>query len=162
MEHKPMDNFSVQMSVKIESSKDPNKPFGTSQKVHKGEPADTNKMLTDIFKQMQNLIQSNEEVFMKGFQMTFKFTEIPSGGTSTGATTSRNREDILNKASVHKIKNNDNNCFWYALVMLLFRDNARWDLIRKGGPQRTKLAKELAELARNRRPPRHKRKNLQH
>ena len=84
LEMKPMENFNVQMSVKFESSKDPNKPFGTSQKVHKGEPADTNKMLTDIFKQMQNLIQSNEEVFMKGFQMTFKFTEIPSGGTSTG------------------------------------------------------------------------------
>ena len=82
---------------------------------------------------------------MRGFPMTFKFTEIPSGGTSTGATTSRNREDILNKASVHNIKNDDNNCFWYALVMLLFRGHAKWKTIRNGGQQRVKLAKQLAE-----------------
>ena len=39
---------------------------------------------------------------------------IPSGGSGTK---SRDLKNICNKQSVTKIKNEDNNCFWYALAI---------------------------------------------
>ena len=62
-------------------------------------------------------LQSDHEVLLKDFQITFNFLEIPEGGSRN---VSRDKLSILNKASVNKVTNNDNNCFWYALVMLVY------------------------------------------
>jgi hypothetical protein len=36
---------------------------------------------------------------------------------------SRERESILNKKSVLRIRNDDNNCFWYAMACLMNPSN---------------------------------------
>ena len=48
--------------------------------------------------------------------ITYNVSFLPSGGKHT---TSRQREDILNKKSVIKVKDTDNKCLWYALVYLM-------------------------------------------
>ena len=45
----------------------------------------------------------------------------PSGGTL--GTQNRDIDSILNKKSVNRIINNDNNCFWYALLVAMDRNN---------------------------------------
>ena len=53
---------------------------------------------------------------MSSLVFEYSFILLPSG---RAATTSRKRDDILNKKSVLQIINNDNNCFWYGLICLL-------------------------------------------
>ena len=43
----------------------------------------------------------------------------PSGGGARDATQSRELESLLNKKSVNRIVNDDNNCFWYALIIAI-------------------------------------------
>ena len=61
-------------------------------------------------------IQSPGLVSDTGSTITYNVSFLPSGGKHT---TSRLREDVLNKKSVIKGINNDNNCFWYALAYLI-------------------------------------------
>ena len=88
-------------------------------------------------------IQSNRAIDPKSLNFTFHFINVPSGGS--GATVSREKLSILNKTSVNKVVNDDNNCFWYALVLLIHRNNPKFKQICLGRPIRTKLAKELCE-----------------
>ena len=74
-------------------------------------------------------------------KFTFHFINVPSGGT--GATTSREKLSILNKTSVNRVVNDDNNCFWYALVMLVYANHAQIKEIKMGRKIRTVLAMEL-------------------
>jgi hypothetical protein len=53
--------------------------------------------------------------------ITYEFVIIPDG--SGCSTVNRDRESILNKRSVLRINNNDNNCFWYALACLMNPNN---------------------------------------
>ena len=53
---------------------------------------------------------------MSSLVFEYSFLIIPSG---RAASTSRERNDILNKKSVLQIINNDNNCFWYGLICVL-------------------------------------------
>ena len=46
----------------------------------------------------------------------------PEGGACDG-TFERSRESLLNKKSVNVIKNDDKNCFWYALVVSMNKDS---------------------------------------
>ena len=50
---------------------------------------------------------------------------------------------ILNKTSVNKVTNNDNNCFWYALVMLVYAKHPQIKQIKMGRKIRETLAMEL-------------------
>ena len=50
----------------------------------------------------------------------YNFIKIPSGGART---TERDTNSILNKKSVLRIINDDNNCFWYALACLMNPEN---------------------------------------
>ena len=72
--------------------------------------------------------------------ITYNVSFLPSGGKHT---TSRLREDILNKISVIRVVNNDDNCLWYALVYLM---NPKDKDIRKKDrtTYRFKIASELA------------------
>ena len=88
-------------------------------------------------------IQSNRAIDPKSLNFTFHFINVPSGGS--GATVSREKLSILNKTSVNKVLNDDNNCFWYALVLLIHRKNPKFSEISRGRPIRAKLAKELCE-----------------
>ena len=85
-------------------------------------------------------VQSAGLVSDTGSTITYNVSFLPSGGKHT---TSRQREDILNKKSVIRVRNNDNNCFWYALAYLL---NPKDKHIRK--PERSnyrfRIASELA------------------
>ena len=99
----------------------------------------THKTYKDMFIQLvdrtSELLQSNHEVLLKGFQITFNFIEIPHGSAS--ATVSRDRLSILNKTSVNRVVNDDNNCFWYALVMLVYANHAQIKQIKMGRKIRT-------------------------
>ena len=90
-----------------------------------------------------NKIQSARAIDPKSLNFTFHFINVPSGGS--GATVPRQKLSILNKTSVNKVVNDDNNCFWYALVLLIHRNNPKFKQICLGRPIRTKLAKELCE-----------------
>ena len=68
----------------------------------------TKYMLVQIVGRSSDFLQSDHEVLLKDFQITFNFIEIPEGGS---ATVSRDKLSILNKTSVNKVTNNDNNCF---------------------------------------------------
>ena len=89
-------------------------------------------------------IQSNRAIDPKSLDFVFHFINVPSGGSGR-ATQSRDKQKILNKTSVNKVVNDDNNCFWYALVLLIHRNNPKFKQISLGRPIRTKLAKDLCE-----------------
>ena len=58
------------------------------------------------------------------------FILIPDGGC---ATESREKLSILNKTSVNCIKNKDNNCFWYALVNLVYANHDKIKISKREG-----------------------------
>jgi hypothetical protein len=67
-----------------------------------------------VASQIDKALQSDMSYKTKDMQIKFNFFLFPAGGKSN-STQSRDRESILNKTSVARIENNDNNCFWYAL-----------------------------------------------
>ena len=73
-------------------------------------------MLVQPVNRAIEMLQSDREVLLKHFQITFNFIEIPAGGS---ASVSRDKLSIINKTSVNRKSNNDNNCLWYALVSLI-------------------------------------------
>jgi len=98
-------------------------------------------MLVQVVDRAIELLQSDHEVLLKDFQITFNFIEIPSGSAS--ATVSRDKLSILNKTSVNQVINEDNNCFWYALVILIYAKHPQIKQIKMGRKIRTTLAMEL-------------------
>ena len=104
--------------------------------------ASAKNMLVAVVGRAVELLQSDHEVLLKDFRITFNFIEIPSG-SGHYATASRDRLSILNKKSVNRVVNDDNNCFWYALVMLVYHNHAQIKNIKMGRNVRTKLAMEL-------------------
>ncbi len=101
-------------------------------------------MLVQVVSRATDLLQSDHEVLLTNFQITFNFIDIPTG-VAGDATTSRERLSLLNKTSVNRVVNDDNNCFWYALVMLVHHKHSQIKLIKMGRNIRTKLAKELCD-----------------
>ena len=99
-------------------------------------------MLVQVADRATELLQSDHEVLLKDFQITFNFIEIPDGGAST---TSRDKLSILNKKSVNRVVNDDNNCFWYALVMLIYAKHPQIKQIKMGRKIRTTLAMDLCD-----------------
>ena len=104
--------------------------------------ASAKNMLVEVVGRAVELLQSDHEVLLKDFRITFNFIEIPSG-SGHYATASRDRLSILNKKSVNRVVNDDNNCFWYALVMLVYHNHAQIKNIKMGRNIRTTLAMEL-------------------
>ena len=58
-------------------------------------------MLVKLVNRAIGMLQSDHEVLLKNFQITFNFIEIPAGGS---ASVSRDKSSILNKTSVNKNK----------------------------------------------------------
>ena len=104
--------------------------------------ASAKNMLVEVVGRAVELLQSDHEVLLKDFRITFNFIEIPSG-SGHYATASRDRLSILNNKSVNRVVNDDNNCFWYALVMLVYHNHAQIKNIKMGRNIRTTLAMEL-------------------
>ena len=73
--------------------------------------------------QIEKTIQSEETYKLRDMELKFNFFLFPAGGKSN-STQSRDRESILNKTSVARIENNDNNCFWYALSRVFYKGNS--------------------------------------
>jgi len=86
------------------------------------------------------LLQSDHEVKLKDFKASFNFMNIPEGGCGSVC---RDKLSILNKTSVNRVTNDDHNCFWYALTMLVYANHKSIQSIKKGRPIRTHLAMEL-------------------
>ena len=96
--------------------------------------------LEDMFDELSGRIRSKE--FYEGViikEVKYSFALIPKG--SGCATSSRDRESILNKRSVLRIINDDNNCFWYALACLMNPENK--SIKDHRNKARVKVAKEL-------------------
>ena len=66
--------------------------------------------------------------------------EIPAGAR---ASVSRAKLSIINKTSVNIISNNDNNCFWCALVNLIYNKHHQIKQIKMGRKIRSALSMEL-------------------
>jgi hypothetical protein len=87
------------------------------------------------------VLQSDEYLNLSSLRVTFNFILQPSGGKGS-STESRDRDSILNKKSVVKVVNDDDNCFWYALNIVMnkeitaLKDNRNTKI-------REKLGKEL-------------------
>lgn len=130
--------FQVYTGLKFVSQKG-NEDFGvvTSKFTNKA----YKEMLVQVIDRTTALLQSDHEVLLKNFEITFHFIEIPNGGAS--ATVSREKLSILNKTSVNRVVNDDNNCFWYALVMLVYAKHPQIQQIKMGRKIRTTLAMEL-------------------
>ena len=95
-------HFQVYASLKF--------PSQTGDEFHVTTTKYTHKTYKDMFVKLLNraseLLQSNHEVLLKDFQITFNFIEIPHGSAST---VSRDRLSILNKTSVNRVVNDDDN-----------------------------------------------------
>jgi len=102
--------------------------------------ADAYRMLEDVVNKARDLLQSDHEVRLKDFNVSFQFLKIPAGGAWS---VSRERSDILKKKSVNTVTNNDNNCFWYALTMQVHSTHKDIKCIKMGRKIRATLAKEL-------------------
>ena len=96
-------------------------------------------MLVQLVNRASELLQSDHEVLLKNFQITLFFMAIPAGGS---ASVSRDKSSILNKTSVNKISNNDS-CFRYALVNLIYNKHHQLKQIRMGRKIRNTLSMEL-------------------
>ena len=96
----------------------------------------------EILRKIELGMEKYDEIDLSTLEIIYKFIDIPTGGSGT---TSRDKLSILNKSSVIQIRNNDNNCFWYALALQIYRNHKCYNEIRKGRPIRTKVAKELCE-----------------
>ena len=72
-----------------------------------------------VTKQIMDAIQSSMDIGIKDLTILFHFFMQPSGGASGHGTQSRALESILSKKSVNRIVNDDNNCFWYALIIAI-------------------------------------------
>ena len=99
-------------------------------------------MYTHLRQRIYAVIQSDQRILMSSINFTFHFVIIPSGGA---ASVSRDKVSILNKTSVNRVVNDDNNCFWYALVMLVYAKHAQIKQIKMGRKIRKTLAIELCE-----------------
>jgi len=103
----------------------------------------TNGELQKFFKDFMERIQSSYgNIFLETMKFEYHFVIIPSGGACS--TTNRDTNSILNKTSVLKIKNDDNNCFWYALACLM-NPNNRAIRDSRNTKARAKVAKELCD-----------------
>ena len=67
-----------------------------------------------------DVLQSGDAIDLKKSVLKFHFVLQPQG---SGRSDDRNRDSILNKSSVIRIVNDDNNCFWYALTVSINKDN---------------------------------------
>ena len=100
-------------------------------------------MLGNVLHKAKELLQSDHEVKLKHFMASFNFINIPEGGARSVC---RDKLSILNKTSVNKVTNDDNNCFWYALAMLVFANHKSIKSIKSGRPIRTQVAMELCSV----------------
>jgi len=100
------------------------------------------KMYSHLRERIYAVIQSGQVINLSTLAFTFHFITIPSGGASS---TSREKQSLLNKTSVNLVVNDDNNCFWHALVMLVYANHAQIKTIKMGRKIRTTLAKELCD-----------------
>ena len=77
---------------------------------------------THVEKQIEKAIQSDETIKLSKLKITFHFILHPAGGRHH-ATQNRDKESVLNKTSVVKVVNEDDNCFWYALSVVMNKTN---------------------------------------
>ena len=78
---------------------------------------DTKKFIEDI---IDSLGAEYSRLKLETLKLEFQFVIIPSGGKFSE---SRDYDSILNKKSVVKIINDDNNCFWYSLACCMNPNN---------------------------------------
>ena len=68
--------------------------------------ADSYMMLGNVINKAKDLLQSDHEVKLKDFKVSFNFLKIPDGGARSVC---RDKLSILNKTSVNRITSGDNN-----------------------------------------------------
>ena len=97
-------------------------------------------MYAHLRERIYAVIQSDQRILFSSLLFTFHFVVIPSGGASSVL---RDKVSLLNKTSVNRIVNDDNNCFWYALVVLVYAKHAQIKQIKAGRKIQKTLAMEL-------------------
>jgi len=137
-------NFKFYAYAKLNSS--PETSDASQEGVETHDKTDFVKLLlklTDYIKETSDFYQIEKSNLKKlDLKISFNFVEIPAG---SGRVKSREYDSILNKTSVNRVVNDDNNCFWYALVNLVHSNHHQIKRIKEGRKIRTDLAKELCE-----------------
>ena len=138
-------DYAVYGQCKFDSIDRDDKDDGPTRETHDVTTKKQNKkkealMWADLRDRIYHVIQSDRKNIYKSLKFIYHFMTIPKGGASTAA---RDRLSILNKTSVNCVTNDDNNCFWYALVMLVYSKHSEIKRIKQGRKIRTTLAMEL-------------------
>ena len=87
----------------------------------------------EIIAKIEAGLEEYDEIDLSTLEIIYKFIDIPTGGTGT---TSREKSSLSKRKSWVAIKNDDNNCFWYALTVQIYRNHRCYEEIRKGRPIR--------------------------
>ena len=85
-------------------------------------------MLGNVIHKAKELLQSDHEVKLKDLQASYNSISIPQGGARSVC---RDKLSILNKTSANRVTNDDSNCFWYALTMLVYVNHKSIATIKK-------------------------------
>ena len=96
--------------------------------------------LDTFIEKIYQVLQSGDAIDLKKSILNISFILQPQG--SGRSTDDRSKDSILNKSSVIKIINDDNNCFWYALTISINKDNSKMKDQRYPN-KRNAFAKEL-------------------
>jgi hypothetical protein len=97
---------------------------------------DINLWLHHFAQQIQNVVQSDDQISLKQSVLKFHFVFQPEGAGV--GTDDRSKDSIMNKKGVNTIINDDKNCFWYALSVSMNPKNAVMKDNR--GPQKARKA----------------------
>jgi hypothetical protein len=134
------ENFRMFSDIKFASSRNDHF-YSTSRTFIKRE---RNLWLDDFIEKIMKLIQSDEQVKLNSFRLTFHFAIIPSG---SGHLESKTLNEHYKKKSVVRVKNNDNNCFWYSLVNLVYINHEKKKEIKMGRKIQKELALKLCDMS---------------
>ena len=107
-------NFYSELSF-IRGENAPREPLISSS--YKSTAASVRSWVLHVENQFIQAFQSDQTISLKDLNIQFHFILQPSGAGL--GTDSRDVDSILNKDSVNRIINNDNNCFWYALLVAM-------------------------------------------
>ena len=70
---------------------------------------------------LASLMMQYGSIKLSSLKFHFNFIILPSGGCC--GTTDRSLESVFMKKSVIKVVNDDNNCFWYSMAILMSPKN---------------------------------------
>ena len=83
---------------------------------------DISEWFQDMINKIYDLVQSAMTIRLSMLKMNFHFAIMPEG---SGYLESKTLSEHYKKKSVVRVNNQDNNCFWYSLVNLIYMNHPK-------------------------------------